>query len=237
MASPPTSRLDISHLDGTVHFFCSKAIADSTHKTYQSALRRFGSFCSRYGILSPFPVSEALLCYYASFLATQQLSPQTIKTYLAAIRYMQIILGLPEPRAFSSLPLLRLVQTGIQRTHLQRVSSRPRVRLPVSSAILTRIKLRLFRSGEITVPNAQNYDPSIHLSWGDLAVDNPANPTAIRVHLKQSKCDQFGQGVNVFVGRTNMPVCPVAAVLAYIAVRGAAEGPFFQFANGQLLSK
>ena len=34
-----------------------------------------------------------------------------------------------------------------------------------------------------------------------------------------------------------MPVCPVAAVLAYIAVRGAAEGPFFQFANGQLLSK
>ena len=57
------------------------------------------------------------------------------------------------------------------------------------------------------------------------------------MHLKQSKCDQFGQGVNVFVGRTNMPVCPVAAVLAYIAVRGAAEGPFFQFANGQLLSK
>ena len=47
----------------------------------------------------------------------------------------------------------------------------------------------------------------------------------------------FGQGVNVFVGRTNMPVCPVAAVLAYIAVRGAAKGPFFQFANGQLLSK
>ena len=34
-----------------------------------------------------------------------------------------------------------------------------------------------------------------------------------------------------------MPVCPVEAVLAYIAVRGAAEGPFFQFANGQLLSK
>ena len=140
MASPPTSRLDISHLDGTVHFFCSKAIADSTHKTYQTALRRFGSFCSHYGILSPFPVSEALLCYYASFLATQQLSPQTKKTYLAAIRYMQIILGLPEPRAFSSLPRLRLVRTGIQCTHLQRMSFPPRVCLPVFSAILTHIK-------------------------------------------------------------------------------------------------
>ena len=57
------------------------------------------------------------------------------------------------------------------------------------------------------------------------------------MHLKRSKCDQFGQGVNVFVGRTNLHVCPVAAVLAYIAVWGAAEGPFFQFANGQLATK
>ena len=104
-----------------------KGIADSPHKTYQSALCRFGSFCSLYSIVSPFPVSESLLCYYASYLATQRLAPQTIKTYLAAIRYMQVILGLPEPREFSSLPRLRLVQSGIQRTHLQRTSSPPRV--------------------------------------------------------------------------------------------------------------
>ena len=34
-----------------------------------------------------------------------------------------------------------------------------------------------------------------------------------------------------------MPACPVATLLAYIAVSGAAEGPFFQFANGQLATK
>ena len=34
-----------------------------------------------------------------------------------------------------------------------------------------------------------------------------------------------------------MPACPVATLLAYIAVWGAAEGPFFQFANGQLATK
>lgn len=37
-----------------------------------------------------FPVSEALLCYFASFLACQQLSPQRINTYLAGVRHMQI---------------------------------------------------------------------------------------------------------------------------------------------------
>ena len=140
--APPTSGLDLSHLDPAVHF-CRKGIADSTHKTYQSTLHRFGSFCSLYSIVSPFPVSEALLCYYASFLATQRLTTQTIKTYLSAIHYMQVILGLPEPRAFSSLPRLRLVQMGIQRTHPERVSSPPRVRLPVTPAILTRIKEHL----------------------------------------------------------------------------------------------
>ena len=77
------------------------------------ALKSFGAFCSLYDILSPFPVSEALLCYFAAAMAREQLAPQTIKTYLSAIRYMQITLGLPEPREFSSLPRLRLVQTGI----------------------------------------------------------------------------------------------------------------------------
>ena len=102
-----------SHLDCT-----------STHKTYQSAMCQFSSFCSLYAILSPFPVSEALFCYDASFLATQRLTPQTTKTYLSAIHYLQLMLGLPELREFSSLPQLRL---GIQRTHNQRVSSPPRV--------------------------------------------------------------------------------------------------------------
>ena len=43
-----------------------------------------------------------------------------------------------------------------------------------------------FRSGELTFPSAQGFDPTIHLSWGDVAVDNPTNPTAIRVLLKRS---------------------------------------------------
>lgn len=50
-------------------------------------------------------------------MANEGLTPKTIKTYLAAIRNMQITLGLPEPREFSSLPRLCLVQAGIKRTH------------------------------------------------------------------------------------------------------------------------
>lgn len=77
----------------------------------------------------------------------------------------------------------------------------------------------------------------MHLSWGDVAVDNPQSPRVLRVKLKRSKCDQFGQGLEIFVGQSLAPVCPVASVLAYIDVRGSGSGPFFRFASGLPLTK
>jgi len=106
VAAGSSNGLDLRDLDPAVQHFCKQGIATMTRKTYQSALRRFAGFCSRYNVLTPFPVYETLFCYYAAFLATDRLSPQTIKVYLAAICHMQIIMGLPEPREFLSMPRL-----------------------------------------------------------------------------------------------------------------------------------
>ena len=94
-----------------------------------------------------------------------------------------------------------------------------------------------FRSGEITAPSLTAFDPSVHLSWGDVAVDDRTHPTSLRVHLKRSKCDQFGAGVDVHIGRTASPLCPVTAILAYMASRQGAAGPFFQDGLGRPLTK
>ena len=123
--------LDITSLDGVVQHFCSQGIAPSTHKTYyQAALQKFVIFCSTYDILSPFPVSKSLLCYFVTYLACQHLSPQTVKVYLAAIHHMQITLGLPEPKEFSSMPRLRLVQSGIQHSYSLNDQDPTKLRLP-----------------------------------------------------------------------------------------------------------
>ena len=42
----------------SVEGYFQKSLASSTHTTYKAALKRFYSFCSRYNILSPFPVTE-----------------------------------------------------------------------------------------------------------------------------------------------------------------------------------
>ena len=79
-----------------------------------------------------------------------------------------------------------------------------------------------YHLGEIVLSSATEFNPARHLSWNDVCVDCVERPLMIRVHLRMSKCDQFGQGVDVFLGRVDSPVCPVAAVLAYIAIRGSA---------------
>ena len=73
-----------------------------------------------------------------------------------------------------------------------------------------------FRAGEITVPTLTSFDPSQHLGWGDVAIDSTQSPQTLRVRLKQSKTDQLGKGVDVFVGKTGDSLCPVAGVLAYM---------------------
>ena len=58
-----------------------------------------------------------------------------------------------------------------------------------------------------------------------------------RFKIKASKANPFLQGVLVYVGRTNKPLCPVSAVLAYMVMRGKAPGPLFIFQDGKPLSR
>ena len=63
-------------------------------------------------------------CYFATYLASLNLSPQTIRTRRTCIGSAGICIsasvGFPDPRDQSSLPLLKRVQAGIQRVHAGR---------------------------------------------------------------------------------------------------------------------
>ena len=92
------------------------------------------------------------------------------------------------------------------------------------------------RAGEFTVSSNREFDPSSALTLEDVAVDQHANPSMIQINLKQSKTDPFRHGVDIFLGRTNMDLCPVAALLAYIAVRPPVPGPLFVYPDGSFLT-
>ena len=93
------------------------------------------------------------------------------------------------------------------------------------------------RSGEITVENVDNYDPSTHLSFADVAVDNPSSPSVISLNIKYSKTDTGRAGYQVVLGGTGDDLCPVTALLTYLARRGDKPGALFQWKDGTPLSK
>ena len=230
MVSGPPTRLDVTSLDSTVQFFCSKGIADTSQKTYRLGLRKFATFCSTYSITTPFPVSGDILCYFASYLAVQGLSPQTIKVYLSGIRHMQITIGLQDPKEFSSMPRLKLVQSGIRRYTSEQQTGTVKIRLPITPAILCKIRdywlprsadpdikmlwaamticfFGFFRSGEITVPSINSFNPSVHLAWGDVSLDNAMAPTMLRIHLKNPRRTSYKRELIYSLG--NPTVCYV----------------------------
>ena len=249
----------MSSLDRAVHFYFQRGLADSTRRTYRGGVNRYISFCFAYNIANPFPVNESVLCYFVVAMAKDGLAPATIKTYLAAIRNAHIERGFPDLRDTSSLPRLQLIQTGVRRERVARGPPQSE-RLPITPPLLHRIRgvllvppvtfdatmlwaaavtcfFGFFRAGEITVPTATAFDPAVHLAWGDVSTDASSPPSRIRVFLKRSKTDQFGRGVEVWLGDTGDDLSPVRAILSYVAHRGTAPGAFFRFMDGSPLTK
>lgn len=155
------------------------------------------------------------------------------------------------------MPILKRVQAGIHRFRALQ-GSQPRVRLPITINVLSQINQHLrasahphrqvlwaisatsffgfFRLGEL-LPDTASFNAAIHLAWGDVAVDSNLNPQVVQIHLKRSKCDQFGAGSDVVVGRTGVDLCPISALLDYITSRGDRPGPFFMTTSGNLVVK
>ena len=235
-----------------------RSVADSTGRVYNSAQERFKRFC-RAANCRPIPTSEQLLCRFVTYLAKDGVSFSTIKCYLAAVRHWHIAEGLGDP-GICQMPLLEQVTKGIKRVQARAIPAARTPRLPITPALLRKMKVvwqadsdrvdkemlwaactlcffGFFRSGEIVIPTAGSFDAGAHLTFNDVAVDSLYAPRLLRVRLKASKTDPFRAGVDVFIGRTDDDLCPVAAMLAYMVKRGNGPGPFFVFRDGSSLTR
>ena len=231
ISDPPSfsaGRLDFLYLADDVQELYKLGIAPSTSKTYTAAIKKFQSFCTTFNIQNPFPLSQDTLCNFAAFLNRQNIKQSTLKVYLAALRYQQVGMGLPAPN-HAAMPKLKTIGNGMQR--MQRQNGCKRNRLPITPAILRNIK-------EQWADRATEYD--IVMFWaaacmaffgffrlGEILIP-PGEAYMIQICLKQSKTDQFGKGAMVYIGRTDTDLCPIAAILAFMALRASSPGPFFQ---------
>ena len=75
--------------------------------------------------------------------------------------------------------------------------------------------------GELTVPSDGDYEPNMHLSLSDVAIDRL--PSIVRTRIKQSKTDSFQH------------LCRVSVLLQYLHMLGTNPGPLFQYMDGRPL--
>ena len=191
-----------------------------------------------------------------TWLTTTWHTAQLNATYPRFAIFMQISRGFGDIFA-SSFPRLQYVLRGVKR--LQGSHSK-RQRLPITPDILRELhrhwspQTRQFyvimlwaaccmgffgflRAGEFTVDSLQCFDPDTHLTPRDVSVDSRVRPSLISLLIKQSKTDPFRRGTVIYMGRTDNVLCPVAAVLSYLARRGDHPGPLFLFEDGSPLSR
>ena len=209
------------------------------------------TFCTKASI-SPLPVCERHLCSFVAYLAKEGLKFRIIKVYLSAIRHMQIEAAMPNSFKGAPMAHLEYVTRGIKK-HEAETKEGQHPRLSITPPLVVKMKavweltgathntkmlwaasclcfFAFLRVSELTVPTEKAYNPSVHLSVGDVAVDDACRPSLLRVTIKQSK-------INLFVGRTNSTLCLVAAVLDFLCVRGKKPGPLFIWADGWPLTR
>ena len=172
---------------------------------------------------------------------------QTIKSYLSAVRHLQIQAGLGDPFT-ATLPQLAYVLKGIRR------QQRPRLkvdkRLPITPAELRILKdvwakrspfydaamlwaavctgfFGFMRTGEFTVSSVAAFDAYVHLAPTRRqhrltchSVCGAHSPKAIENRPVPSMCKHL-------LGQSRQEICPVAALLSYMALRGTRKAPYF----------
>ena len=78
-------------------------------------------------------------------------------------------------------------------------------------------------SGEVTSESESNDDPTIHLSYVDLAMGNATNPTTVSIQIKCWKTVQFKKER---ISSTGDDYALLQLLLSYLSMRGDKPGFF-----------
>ena len=228
----------------------------STRKSYSTGQKRFLEFCTKFK-LDPIPPSEHTILLFISQLGMDGLSLSTVKSYMSAVRNLLINAGVSSVELYT--PRVELVIRGIKRVKANQGSFQ-NLRLPITPDILLKLKsvwsngalsfdnrmlwaavsvafFGFLRCAEFTVPSLASYDPAIHLSLADVSATPSSTISRVAIRIKQSKTDQLGRGVTIYLELTRAALCPVSPLLDYLGQRGTSSGPLFLFANGTTLSR
>jgi len=198
----------------------------NTQKAYASDFRQFAAFCLERAV-EACPASPEIVSAYLAHLADLGRKYSTIQRHLASISKLHQLAGLPSP----ATPMVATVLEGIARLNSARQKQAP---------AFSNEALRTFiRSLDLTTPTGLRLRAILLLGFtgafrrSELSALNIEDlvftAQALRLHLHQSKTNQFGELEEKAVFYSPNPLfCPVRALQEWLAVLAPrATGPLF----------
>ena len=68
-------------------------------------------------------------------------------------------------------------------------------------------------------------------------MDDCDNPSSVVIHIKKSKIDPFYRGTSIKLGATHDEICPIKALMLYLARQSSQAGPLFICENQHFLTQ
>jgi integrase len=216
--------LDLPRLRAACEVIMGASKAPNTELAYASAWRCFTAWCRAAG-RRPLPASADTLMLWAVDLIEQGRRMKTVRVKLCGVAARHVAAGFDSP--FDDRCKLLLSNSA----RLKR--EKRRCKRAISVGQLQRM-LALPGSGAAWIRNRAIAALGFAMGWrrSELAVldlaDVRVDCRGVVVTLGASKADQSGaRGRVVSIPRTNNATCPVAALEAWLKVRGSFSGPLF----------
>jgi len=218
----------------------SHGLAKKTWLGYRTAERMLAKYLREERKPLALPVEEKTILGFVHWLAYKRnLKAGTISGYLAGIRNLHIMKGLPEPELRSEL--IKLVLEGRKNIEaIQRLSGDKKERQPVTTDIMKLLKTRLAnwsggridkmtawlicsllfhaacRGGELLCKREDIFDPAVELLRQDTLFrsaisSNGEEKGTVQLRLKLPKEAKDRRATVVDVFETSTSICPVRA--------------------------
>ena len=210
----------VSDLDRAVRALVRGGITTNSRSTYQTAVRRYTSFCRIYS-LPTLPVTQPNALRFVTHCAASGLAVSSIKVYLAGLRSWSIDMGLPVPEIYS--PSMVQALRGLDRQHAPNQAP-PLMynHLLMFARLIPYNRDNLMALAAMSLAYFACLRPSEYLSTKGTArppirsdVTFAHDFSSFDFRVVSSKTKQ--RGFLVHVGCVNSPVCPVCMIRAIIA--------------------
>lgn len=242
----------------------SHSVAEGTWAGYKSAERLLAEYCKAENLPLDLPVSEKVVIGFVHWLAYhRKLKAGTINGYLAGIRKLHVVKGVPCPNLRNELVKLILEgRKNIETGNKLRDTQTKKERQPFTTDTMRLLKIRIkaadmdpadkitvwcassllyhgaCRGGELLCKSEKEFDPAFTLLKSDIALVNSSGTESIQLRLKMPKEVHDSRAVIIDIFATGTGICPVAAAKKWaVTARNQEEGmPAFLLKSGKPLT-